>query len=399
MSDSSRLKNKPGTLVRGSDFFGRELEQRELWDLLERASVGMLAARRVGKSSLLCRMLDQPAPGWRCIYLSLEALESESAFVGELLAEICALAPKSTWRTRLRVKLRDLMESLEAVRTGPLQVQLREEVGGHWRDDAQAALEILGNLEHRTVILLDEFPTFVQCLLDSNGGKARAKSFLQWFRARRLDPAQQDGRVRFLLTGSVGLDGVLRAAGMAAQVNDVQTYPLRPFSSEEAEAFVDALARGEQLVLNEASRSRFLELMDWPIPYYIQVLFLQVAREARRPGRELNVELVEQAFETLLSHRHRIEFDHWVSRLRETSASQAENDLKLKLLEAAARDRNGISSRTALQLRRLHAPELNENAVLGTLEFDGYISKVGTRYAFTSSLFRKWWLKWVALKP
>ena len=398
MASSSRLTNKPGSVVRGPDFFGREQELKELWDLLDRVSVLMLAARRVGKTSLLWRMLEQPAAGWKCIVLSLEDLESESAFVARLLEEACRLAPKGTWAFKLRRGLRQLLDKVQGLAAGPLKVQLAREIGVEWREDAETILEILHGLEHRTLVLLDEFPIFIQLLLRGDDGEGRAQSFLKWFRAQRLDPRLTGDQIRFLLTGSVGLDAVLRAAGMSSHINDLGLYSLRPFSTEVAEAFLERLAEGEGIVLDEAMRQRILELVDWPIPFHLQLLFQQVRLAVHHRNEPPSVELVNRAHQALLAADHRKPLNHWVSRLRETSVSQAEHDLKREILAAAARDQHGVSSRSVLQLRRVHPPQLNGNDVLATLEYDGYLMKVGARWCFASSLLRAWWLKWVATR-
>jgi uncharacterized protein len=92
------LKNKTGQPVRGDDFFDREPELAELWHMVERDHVLMLAPRRVGKTSLLLRMSDQPRAGWQVRFFDVEAADSESRFVAKMLAELYALEPKgATW--------------------------------------------------------------------------------------------------------------------------------------------------------------------------------------------------------------------------------------------------------------------------------------------------------------
>lgn len=65
-----------------------------------------------------------------------------------------------------------------------------------------------------------------------------------------------------------------------------------------------------------------------------------------------------------------------------------------RLLEAAARDLRGIDEAVILQVRRQHAPEVDEKPVLLSLEHDGYLVKNGDRWRFASSLLRDWWLQW-----
>ena len=47
-----------GPLARGDDFFNREKELARIWEIISKGSVLLAGARRVGKRSLMIRLVD-----------------------------------------------------------------------------------------------------------------------------------------------------------------------------------------------------------------------------------------------------------------------------------------------------------------------------------------------------
>jgi hypothetical protein len=58
-----------GPPVSGDEFFDREETIETLWDALEAHSVLLAAPRRVGKSSLMLKLLREPKPGFNVLWL------------------------------------------------------------------------------------------------------------------------------------------------------------------------------------------------------------------------------------------------------------------------------------------------------------------------------------------
>ena len=58
-----------GNPVTGVDFFDREKLIADLWDALEADSVLLAAPRRVGKSSIMLRLMEKPERGFRPLFL------------------------------------------------------------------------------------------------------------------------------------------------------------------------------------------------------------------------------------------------------------------------------------------------------------------------------------------
>lgn len=388
------MKNRTGKPVRKQDFFDREQELDELWYLVERDNVLMLAPRRSGKTSLLLHMVDNPRSGWVGQYVDVEGVASEAQFVARLLSHVYRLKPDGAVWARLGDGIKGILSRVGTANAGPFEVKLGKAIGKDWQEVGSTMLRLLGKVDGKTLLLIDELPIFVRRLLASEDGLPRTRLFLDWFRALRISPEQEEADAHFLMAGSVGLDAVVTQVDMSGTINDLETFRLGPLSPARADELLEELGRGESLELPETVRERILERITWPIPYHLQLMFREVLREVRYRQAELAPELVDGAFDALLDTGRRKYFAHWEERLRDPLSPQPERDLMTALLEAAARDPNGISYDTAAQLRSEAAPDGNEEAVLLGLERDGYLVLHDRRWRFASALVRAWWLKW-----
>jgi hypothetical protein len=79
------MKIVVGNPVEGVNFFGRELEQRQLWRKLETSHILMLAPRRIGKTSLIKRLRDTADQhNSKVLYRSFAPCHDELACMNEL---------------------------------------------------------------------------------------------------------------------------------------------------------------------------------------------------------------------------------------------------------------------------------------------------------------------------
>ena len=59
---------------------GREKEMNVLWGLLDDTSVVLASIRRIGKSSVLKKMAEQPKSGWKAIFHPVSGVKSIDEF-------------------------------------------------------------------------------------------------------------------------------------------------------------------------------------------------------------------------------------------------------------------------------------------------------------------------------
>jgi hypothetical protein len=354
----------------------------------------MLAPRRVGKTSVLYHLLDQPMPGWRAGFVSVESAISENDLVARLLKCAWELKPEGTFWSRFSVGIRTALQSVDQIDGGPVKLDLAGAIGNRWQDIGADLLRMLAGLQEKTLFLVDEFPVFISSLLAEKDGENRVRSLMTWFREIRNAP-QIAEEVHFVLTGSIGLDAIVKMANMSATINDLNVFQLGPLSYDLADTMLERLGEGEELPLPLQIRKRILERLIWPIPFHIQLFFAELLAKVKFRGLELTTSLVDQVYDELLSFKNRKHFEHWHERLHHRMEVPKERDLKREILKAAALDPAGVGADSIIQIRNKIAKDINEEAVLQSLQHDGYIVHDDGRWRFASSLLRDWWHRWV----
>ena len=82
------LKSNPGGQLAPDEVIGRDRLVARLWDTLEGRSVVLTAERRMGKTSILKKMMAKPPNGFITISRDLENISSPLEFVERLFDDI-----------------------------------------------------------------------------------------------------------------------------------------------------------------------------------------------------------------------------------------------------------------------------------------------------------------------
>jgi hypothetical protein len=137
--------------------------------------------------------------------------------------------------------------------------------------------------------------------------------------------------------------------------------------------------------------------VGWLIPYHLQVLFAELRAICHDHHVPPTVDVVDRAFETLLSPGRRSLFDFWVQRLTQELGTPDDKQA-LVLANAAAIDEHGATKDTLSQELFTRIADSDERErqlsfLLDVLQSDGYLVKDGNRYRFRSSLLREFWVR------
>jgi hypothetical protein len=93
--------------------------------------------------------------------------------------------------------------------------------------------DVLANSDRPVVVFVDELPILINRLLVGADykitpeRKTETEAFLSWLRANAIRP---QGKVRLVLSGSIGLEPILRQAGLNATVNNFVPFVLKEWS-------------------------------------------------------------------------------------------------------------------------------------------------------------------------
>jgi hypothetical protein len=205
----------------------RIAERHELARLLEAGrSIQMPAPRRIGKTWLIGKLAeDLKAKGWICVSIDLQGMRTEQQFFRTLCQEI--EKSQDLHRSALAHLLARFRHHIKDGAGAASLLQLLTQ-GVDPRAFSESLIKSLDGHGKKTVVLIDEISLFVQELAKSDAGAARA--FL--YHLRNLREANRN--VRWLFTGSIGLDVVAARFGLQDALVDMDIFELRPFNLEEA---------------------------------------------------------------------------------------------------------------------------------------------------------------------
>lgn len=382
------MRNVIGAPVTGDDLYGRHDEIDRLWARLDRDEhLLMLAPRRVGKTSLMLELERDPRAGWDVVYINVEAAESAA----DLLARVhAALLQHPRYRTWLKLGwFRVTSAFAEVNHAKALSVEIKRTLGRDW---VRAADRLERQLERqsdgrRLLIVIDELPILIVRMLDSGDRAEEASLLLAKLRQWRQAPGLR-GKVQTLVGGSVGLEGVLRRAGLSASINDLAPFRVTAWSRSTAASFLRRVSEENRFPLTDHWIAGILDLLGEPVPYHVQLFFAEL-HDACRASAELSEPLIAQCFEERLTGPAGTpHLDHYAARL-EVVFSPTQYEIALTVLARASRFERGV----------LRSELAGDNSVsdlgqvLQTLESDGYLQRHDGRLAFQSNLLRVWWRK------
>src|SRR5208337_1625347 len=95
-------------------------------------------------------------------------------------------------------------------------------------------------------------------------------AFMSWLRENTI---RHQGRVRIVVTGSIGLEPILRFAGLNATMNTFTSFPLGAWSPEVAVRLLHELAEEYGLVFETGAANRIVHQLGYCIPHHVQVYF------------------------------------------------------------------------------------------------------------------------------
>ena len=389
------MRNIIGQAVLGDDLYGRDYELDRLWEHLKQGEhILMLAPRRVGKTSLMLELRRAPRANWDVIYVDVEGGDGPADCVASILA---ALAVDPRYRTRFEAipfskGVKDVLRGVSVgITASVLHIELKRAIGNEWShaaDQLQARLTSLDDAGGKLLIILDELPVLVSRILKDPDRKHEAELLLARLRHWRQAPALRD-KVHTLIGGSIGLEGILRRAGLSGSINDLVPFRLNSWDRSTAVQFLKELARACNFPLDNGSIARILDLLDDPVPYHVQ-LFFSALRDASKGDRSrVSPELIDQCFEERLSGPSgTAHLDHYEKRL-EFALDEEECQMAYDILGRACSRKDGASFAGLEDLRQRGRETFQ--SVLGDLEADGYLRREEGHLIFRSNLLRTWW--------
>jgi hypothetical protein len=390
------MKNIVGQVASKENFYPRVKEIRNIMRLLDAgANIQLSAPRRVGKSSILIYLKDNPVVGYHFVYIDVESARDLQNFYRKIYKEILKSDVVSTIR-RIKEQFREgknkFFSKLKNVKLGSLgEFELNEDEVVDYEEELINFLSGVDLDNKKLVIMVDEFPEVIlNNVQDNNGDFTEARTFLQSNRALRNNDVLR-GRVQFIYTGSSSLNTTAEALKSTELINDIAAVPVGPLSETEAKDLVRRVLEEYEYNISENELNFLVLKVEWLIPFYFQLAIHEIINLVDSKD-EITEKVIFNALEQISTQRNDHHFEHYVKRLRRIFPEGQYKFIQVLLnymcqVEKMTKDEILNSSHGIV-------PEIEVRGILSSLINDGYLVMIPGEdrvYKFNSSIFKKWW--------
>ncbi len=395
------LKMGLGNWVEGDRFWGREADLKIFVSRIDAGAHQLLIAqRRMGKTSLMKETARRLQDRYLSIFLDLQKCSSAPDAIVELSLAVHPYKPLWNKLTRVFGNVFDrFRENVDSINLGEIGISLRAGLAGEWQRKGDELMGVLAGSDAPVLLLVDEAPILVNRMLKGTDyqitpeRRQRADLFLSWLRDNSV---RHQGKIRMVLSGSIGLEPVLRQGRLSATLNNFEPFELHPWDENTACGCLEALAAEYKLEFEGGVPKKMVEMLGCCIPHHVQMFFRHAHDWCIRQGRnEISHQHVETIYSNeLLSIRGHAELTHYEERLKMVLGEEL-FPMALELLTetAVVGHLTAEAARTVSQgydFSSVSVPE-GQRQVLEVLEHDGYIERKEDRYRFVSKLLRDWW--------
>ncbi len=362
----------------------------DIWRIIESGSnILLVAPRRVGKTSILFYLSDNPKGGFRPLYLITESVNDENEFFRKLYGHIFELLDGIE---KFSQRIRNLVGKNKISEISKNGVKL-EDVKLDYYGALIKLFEVLDLDGEKLIILIDEFPETVENIKDKN--ETDALHFLQKNRELRHSAIVRE-KAQFIYAGSIGLENVVSKINASSTINDLHSFGVPPFTEKESRGLIfDKILKNSEMQIEDEQVSFLLSKIEWLIPFYIQLIMDETYKlYSYEELKKITNEVIERAIDK--SVQHKLYFDLWLSRLKTTFKGNEFSFVKSVLNNASEKDT--ISSAEIYNYAEgFNITEIYKN-IINTLVYDGYINNNDNPkiYHFNSPILKRWWYKYVA---
>lgn len=385
------MKNIVGQAVRNQNFWGRSYELEDIWEAIEsECHILLCAPRRVGKTSIMYKVLDEPKDDYIPIYIDTESADSESEFWAKLFNALM----EQEFIDGLQTKAKNFWSKITSIKIKSISIEGVEFGDGEVLDYKLAFKRLIKDLDHnkKLIIMIDEFAQTIENIIKYDSSK-NAISLLKAHRELRQD-VNFTQKVTFIYAGSIGLESVVSKIDAIKHINDLNNIKIPPLSKPEAKIFTNKLFENINVEILDGDVNYLLEKIDWLVPFYIQLITQEIKKLYRRKA-EINSCVIDQAINNSLDNRNH--FESWQTKLR--SGPDKDEYLFTKQVLNELSINNSLSYLDISNIgNKHHLDDDKAKECIRSLVYDGYINNNDDHkiYKFNSPILRMWWNKNVA---
>jgi AAA+ ATPase superfamily predicted ATPase len=390
------MKANPGGTVTGDGIIGRSSELAELWNKLQKRSVLLSAERRVGKTSLLRKMTEEPPSGWTPLLIFVESARHPIDCVEamyDVVSEAKMCSTKGVWMHEIG----KAFEKLGSAQVGGWKLP---QVQSDWRQLMRTLVQdIVEHSDTGAILMIDEFPLMIWNIADDHGAPL-AMQFLDALREVRQE-FESTNRIRFVLSGSIGFHLVLQHLKLdhgykGAPTNDMYLFVLTGMDTEDTELMC------RQYLDHEGIRRQTPETVAARMYYRTDglPLYIQYVCEALQDSKASQVvpEDIDRILDGMLADRQVTWFRDAAQRIEGYYAKFGFDRTASVILNRLSREENYFAETAIVDTVQAGDSQATPSGVQRVVELltdDNYLlrdtSSGERKYRFRYRLMRQWW--------
>jgi hypothetical protein len=383
------MRPNPGGQLAPNDIVGRDDLVGQMWGILDGRSIYMNDLRRIGKTQILNRMEARVPEGWLVIKRDLGGCHTAAEFATRTFKDSHDRLGKKKRAFRRMEQLIGFAKGAEIAGV----LKLPSGASAPWKDVLTRTMSDLqdemATSTRRLVFLWDEVPF----LIDNIGKREGATVAMEVLDLLRSQ-SQEHSRIRFVLTGSVGLHHVLaglRAEGyVGSPLNHLEGIAPGPLSQADATQLAASLLTGAAISCREVGAcAAAVADAAGNVPFYIHKLVARLPR-----GETVDSATVEDTVRQEIAHPDNDwDFAHY--RTRVPHYYGADEKTVLAILDAIAAARVPVSPEEIRRQVSAALPFDDREKLLVLLKLllqDHYLMRDHDgRYSFRLALIGRWW--------
>ncbi|MDE0330753.1 MAG: ATP-binding protein [Nitrospinae bacterium] len=389
------MKSSTGRWVSGGDFFNRKPELQILEaQVHDRNHVLLTGQRRMGKTSIareLGKRLE--TKGWVFLFADVEGATCPEDVITQIAQ---AAHPVRSISSRFASAMgRWFTDNIEEINTLEFGVKIRAGLdAGSWKRHGAQLLRSCAEYDKPVLLVIDELPIFLIRMLHNDGDARRVDEFMSWLRGV-LQALGEDSPV-LMLSGSIGLEPLMRRLGLPDRINHLYPFRLGPWSRDTSIKCFEHLSKSYKLPIEDGVANAVYEALGVGIPHHVQSFYARLRDFVIMQERErVTVEDVDIVYRTeLLGPSGQNDLAHYEARLKEGIEDENYSIAMEILAEAATQEMFTPASRQCLE--RLYSTVVDDapGRIADTLEvlvYDGYLESGDNGFRFSSRLLKDWW--------
>ncbi|VAW62226.1 hypothetical protein MNBD_GAMMA10-2516 [hydrothermal vent metagenome] len=388
------MKANPGGQIDLKEIVGRDEIIEQIWDTLEQQSIRMNAERRIGKTTIIKKLSEEPRDGWVPIFQDLEQYHTASEFaiaVFRAVEKYLAIGKKTARRAK------KLLETLGGMKVAGVFELPSISTGLPWKDVLCSSIQDLiaerSKQSERPVFLWDEVPYMLESIKNREG-ETVAMELLDTLRSLRQTHGNNGFRMVF--TGSIGLHHVIHSLKRKnyanSPVNDMLVTPVLPLKPAPAKELAIKLIQGECIPTSslQATACAVANVSDG-FPFYIHHI-IKAMKTAGLEGTSENVQQIVS--QQLRDPNDPWELNHYRDRISTYYGSEFESAV-VAILDGVGVSSDAVSINDLLSELKGSGVLEDRNQLIELLrliEQDHYLARNDNgHYYFQFPLLQRWW--------